>query len=148
MSSAHFSRREQSRFCRVAHSPKAADDFGKSQIDVALNIFGEHCARTDLVDDPRDFGPEVTRIRLTPAFSGRTERLAGVAGREDIHAIAPRAAIEGSQVVPDRCLIQGRVCHPGHESGRGVGFPLDVANSAIGRFGDGKAELETAISGA
>lgn len=65
-----------------------------------------------------------------------------------MNAAAPWSAIEGFKIVPDRCLIQGRVGHPGHESGRCVSFPLDVTDSAIGGFGDGDAKVETGIASA
>jgi len=147
MACAHFSRREQARFWSIAHAPKAVRDLGKSQIDVSLDILGEHGGRPDFVDDPLDLGPQVPGIVLAPPFSGEAERLAGITGSEDMNAAAPCPAVEGSQIVPDRRAIQGRVFHPCHESGRCMGFPLDVTHSAIAGLGDGKPELEPAISG-
>jgi hypothetical protein len=146
--SADFSRCEQARFCAVAQAAKAAGDLGKSQIDVAFDVLGEDDAGAHLVDDPLDFGPEVAGIGLAAPLSGEAEGLAGITGREDINAATPRSAVKGSQIVPHRCAIQGRVFHPGHESGRSVGFPLDETCSAISGLGDGEAEFEPAISGA
>ena len=146
MACAHFSRREQARFWSIAQAPKAVRDLGKSQIDVSLDIFGEHGGRPDLADDPFNLGPQVPGIVLAPAFSGEAERLAGIAGSEDMNAAAPRSAVEGSQIVPDRRAIQGRVFHPCHESGRCVGFPLDVTHSAISGLGDGEAKFEPAVA--
>lgn len=65
-----------------------------------------------------------------------------------MNAAAPRSAIEGFEIVPDRCRIQGRVVHPGHESGRCVSFPLDVTDSAIAGLGDGDAKVEAGIASA
>jgi len=148
MASARFSRCEQARFCAIAHAAKACRDLGKSQIDMSFDIFEEDGERGDLSDDALDVGPEVARIARTPAATGKAERLAGIAGREDMNAAAPRSAVEGFEIVPYRCLIQGRVCHPRHESGRCVSFPLDVTDSSISRFGDCDAEVEAGIAGA
>ena len=146
MASAHFSRREQARFCAVAQSAKPADDIGKSQIDVPFDVLDKHSSGPHFPDDPLDFGPEVARVGLAPPLAGHAEGLAGISGSEDMNLAAPRPAVEGSEIVPDRRAIQGRVCHPGHESGRCVGLPLDETDSAISGLGDGEAELETAIT--
>jgi hypothetical protein len=145
---ADFSRCEQARFCAVAHALKAAGDLGKSQIDVPFDVLGEDDAWADLADDPRDLGPQVPGIGLAAALPCEAERLAGITGSEEMNAVAPRSAVKGSQIVPDRCLIHGRVRHPGHESGRCVSFPLDETCSAISGLGDGEAKIEPAISGA
>lgn len=148
MRSARFSRREQARFCSVAQAAKACGDFGKSQIDVPFDILDEDASGADFADDARNLRPKVTRIGFPFTLSSMREGLAGIAGREDMNAVAPRAAVEGSQIVPYRCRSQGRVCHPRHESGRRVGFPLDVTNSSISGLGELEAEIETGISGA
>jgi hypothetical protein len=109
---ASLSRCEQARFCAVAQALKAAGDLGKSQIDVALDVLGEDDTRPHFADDPLDLGPQVPGIGLAPALSGEAEGLAGITGSEEMNAIAPRSAVEGSQIVPDRCLIQGLVRHP------------------------------------
>lgn len=147
MRSADFSRREQARFCAVAQPLKAAGDLGKSQIDVTFDVLGEDDAGPHLSDDPLNLRPQMPGIGLAPAFPGEAEGLAGITGREDMNAIAPRSAVEGSQIVPYRRAIQPRVFHPGHESGRSMGFPLDETCSAISGLGDGEPEFEPAISG-
>ena len=148
MRSADFSRCEQARFCAVAQAAKAAGDLGKSQIDVPFDVLGEDDAGSHFADDPLDLGPQVAGIGLPAALSGEAEGLAGITGREDMNAAAPRSAVEGSQIVPDRRAIQGLVFHPCHESGRSMGFPLDETCSAISGLGDGEPEFEPAISGA
>lgn len=148
MACAHFSRREQSRFCVIAQCAKAGADLGKSQIDVAFDVFEEDSGGLHLTDDPLDLGPQVAGIVLPAPLAREAEGLAGITGREDMNAAAPRMAIEGSEIVPDRRWLHGRVFHPRHESGRSMGFPLDETHSSIGGFGDGEAEIEPAISGA
>lgn len=146
MASAHFSRREQARFCAVAQAAKPSDDVGKSQIDVPFDVLDKDSAGADFIDDPLDFGPQVPGIGLALALPCGAERLARITGSEDMNLAAPWLAVEGSEIVPDRRAIQGRVCHPGHESGRCMGFPFDETDSAIGGLGDREAELETAVT--
>ena len=148
MRTAHFSRCEQARFCAVAQAAKARRDFGKSQIDVPFDIFGEHGCGPDLIDNPFNFRPQVPGIVLTAALPGEAERLARITGSEDMNAVTPLAAIEGSQIVPHRRSIQRLVVHPRHESGRGMGFPLDETCSSISGLGDGETKLKSAVSGA
>jgi hypothetical protein len=78
--------------------------------------------------------------------SGNGKGLARVAAMQDIHQAAPRSAVEGSNVVPDRSAIQGRIFHPRHERGRSVGFPFDVSHSPISWDGNMDSEVEAASS--
>lgn len=87
-------------------------------------------------------------VSFTELLSGRAERLAWIAGRDEMNAAAPRPAIEGFKVVPDRRLTQRLVRHPGHESRRCMAFPLDETHSAVSRFGNVKSEVEPSVSGA
>lgn len=143
-----FSRREQSRLWAVAHCAKVSDDVGKSQIEVAFDIFAEQPLGPDLVGDPGDLGPEVSGVVSAAAFARGAEGLAGITGRDDMNAAAPSAAVEGAQIVPNRRLAQGLVFHPRHESGCCVSFPLDISHSAIGWLCDVQAEIEAGIAGA
>ncbi len=90
----------------------------------------------------------VRQVVGAPALAGCAERLARIARREDIHEAAPRPALEGGNVIPDRRFRQGLVFHPGHESGRGVSVSLDVTNSSVSGLGDMEPEFEAAASGA
>jgi hypothetical protein len=112
------------------------------------DILEEDEGRCDLADDAGDMRPEVARVVRAPAFARDGERLARIARSDDVHRAAPRAAIEGGNVVPDNSLIQGRVFHPRHESGCGVGFPFDMAHSTIPGDGEDKPEIEPTCAGA
>lgn len=148
MARANFDRREHACFNPVTHGAKAFADVGKSQGEMAFDVFAEDEAWRALADDSGDVRPEVPGIVGATPVAGEAEGLAGIAGSDEIHAAAPWASVEGSKVVPDRRLCQGRVVHPCHERGRGVGFPLDETNSSIARLGDVQPEVEAAISGA
>lgn len=146
MASARFSRSEQARFCAVAQSPKASDDFGKSQIDVPFDVFGKDGAGPDFPDDPLNLWPQVPGVVLTGALPCQAEWLAGITGREDMNAVTPRPAVEGSDIAPDRRMIQRLVFHPCHERCRSMGFPLDVTNSSIGWLGNGQSKVEASVA--
>lgn len=145
---ADFRRRKQS--CRkdVAHADQFSGDLGKSEAQMIGDIFEENDRGIAFSDDAGDMGPQMARISFAETPSGNREWLARVARSEDIHEAAPWSAFEGGNVVPDRCRIQGLVCHPRHESGRCVGFPLDVTHSAISGTSDVESEIEPASAGA
>ncbi|PTN01249.1 hypothetical protein C8N32_11539 [Rhodovulum imhoffii] len=145
---ADFRRRKEA--CRklVAHADQSAGDFGEAEAEMMGDILEEHEGRIDLADDPGDMGPEVARVVRAPALASDGERLARIARSDDIHRAAPRAAVEGGNVVPDRRRIQGRVFHPRHEDGRGVGVPLDMTHSAISGEREVQPEVEATGAGA
>ena len=112
------------------------------------DILEEHEGRLDLADDAGDVGPEVAWVVSAPALARDGERLARIARSDDVRRAAPRAAVEGANVVPDNSLIQGRVFHPRHESDCGEGFPFDMAHRTISGDGDGEPGVKTACAGA
>ncbi len=145
---ADFRRRKQS--CRkpVAHADQSAGDFGEAEAEMMGDIFEEDEGRFTFADDAGDMRPEVAGILGTPSLARHTERLARIARRDEIHRAAPRLAVECGNVVPDNSLIQGRVFHPRHESGRSVGLPLDMPHRSISGQGEGKPEIDAACAGA
>lgn len=98
----------------------------------ASDVLQEHEAGSYFAKDSSDVVPEPPLVLDASALSRGAERLAGEPGRDKIHLSAPRFAVEGREIVPDRSSIQGLVCHPRHESGRCKGFPLDVTHTSIG----------------
>ena len=142
-----FRRREEARRKAVAHADQSSGDFGEAEAEMMGDIFEEDEGRLDLANDARDMWPEVARVVRAPALARDGERLARIARSDDVHRAAPRAAFEGGNVVPDRRWIQGRLFHPCHEDGRGVGFPFDMAHSSISGHGDGEPEVEPACAG-
>jgi hypothetical protein len=143
-----FRRREEARRKAVAHADQSSGDFGETEAEMMGDVFEEDEGRLDLSDDPRDMRPEVARVVGTPALARDRERLARIARSDDVHRAAPWAAVEAGNVVPDRRWIQGRLFHPCHENGRGVGFPFDMAHSSISGDGNGEAEVDPAGAGA
>ena len=143
-----FRRRKEACRKAVAHADQSAGDFGEAEAEMMGDILEEDEGRLDLVDDAGDMGPEVAWILAAEPSARDRERLARIARSDDVHRAAPRAAVEGGNIVPDSSLIQGRVFHPRHESGCGEGFPFDMAHSTISGDGDGKPEVEPACAGA
>ena len=145
---ADFRRREEACRKAVAHADQSCGDFGEAEAEMMGDILEEDEGRLDLADDAGDMRPEMAWVVRTPALACHGERLARIARSDDVHRAAPRSAVEGSNVVPDNSLIQGRIFHPRHESGCGEGFPFDMAHSTISGDGDGEPEVETASTGA
>jgi hypothetical protein len=139
--------RKPGKVIRQAHADQSAGDFGEAEAEMMGDILEEDKGRLAFTDDPGDVRPEVAWILGTEALARDRKRLTRIPGREDIHAAAPRSAIEGGNVVPYNRLIQGRVFHPRHESGCGEGFPFDMAHSTISGDGDSEAEVEPASAG-
>lgn len=96
------------------------------------HVLQEDVAGSYFAKDSSDIFPEPSLVGRAASLSGIAEWLTGESGRDDIHLAAPRAAIEGLEVVPDRRSIQGLVFHPRHERGRRVGLPLDVTHGSVG----------------
>jgi hypothetical protein len=145
---ADFRRREEACRKAVAHADQSFGDFGEAEAEMMGDILEEDEGRFNLADDAGNVRPEVARVVSAPALARDGERLARIARSDDIHRAAPCAAVEGGNVVPERCAIQGRVFHPRHESGCGEGFPFDMAHSTISGDGDGEPKVETARAGA
>ena len=142
-----FRRREEACRKAVAHADQSAGDFGEAEAEMMGDILEEDEGRLAFTDDPGDVRPEVAWILGAKPFACDRERLARIARSDDVHRAAPRAAVEGGNIVPDNSLIQGRIFHPRHESGCGVGFPFDMAHSTISGDGDGEPKVETTCAG-
>ncbi len=143
-----FRRREEACRKAVAHADQPSGDFGEAEAEMMGDVLEKDEGRFALADDPGDMRPEVARVVHAPALARDGERLARIARSDDVHRAAPRAAVEGGDVVPDRRRIQGRVFHPRHENGRGVGVPLDMTHSAISGAREVQSEVEPAGAGA
>ena len=139
-------RREEARRKAVAHADQSCGDFGEAEAEMMGDILEEDEGWLALPDDPGDMRPEVPRIVRAPPLARDRKRLARITRSDDVHRAAPRAAVEARNIVPDRRAIQGRVFHPRHEDGCGVGFPFDMAHSTISGDGDGEPEVEAACA--
>lgn len=114
---------------------------------MGADVFQEDPPGSDLGDDPGDVGPDPARVGGAAPPSGVALSLARVSRSDEIHDATPRSAVEAGNVVPDSSAIQGLRFHPGHESGRRIGFPLDVTHSAMSGLGDRDPEFEATAPG-
>ena len=112
------------------------------------DVFEETPFGGDFADDPGDVRPEVSGIVCAAPKPAEGERLAGITGRDKMNAAAPRPAIKGFEIVPDRSRSQGRVRHPRHEGGRGKTVSLDITHGAISGFCQMQSEIQSADTGA
>ena len=147
MGRANFTRCEQARLWFKVHSRQVIENGLKSAIEVAFDVLAEDPFGLDFFGNSANIGPEVSRILFSLSASGGSEWLTRVSGSEDIHFAAPRAAVEGLNIVPDRRVIHGLVFHPRHEGGCAESVPLDVTYRFISGFCDCEAELQASMSG-
>lgn len=88
-------------------------------------------ARTASVGNVEDVEEQPAALAIQPgALAGDADVLARESCNEQIHASAPRCAVEGEQVRPDRRLINGSRLHKAYKLRGCRGFPLHVANGA------------------
>ena len=112
------------------------------------DIFEEAPFRGNFLDDAGDLGPEVARVILAAPLAAQGEGLARISGRDEMNLAAPWFAVKGSQIVPDKSRIQGRVSRPRHESGRGETVSLDITQGAISGFCEMQSKIEPTDTGA
>jgi hypothetical protein len=111
------------------------------------DVLTEDQSRPCFGDDPANMGPQVSRIIFASSAAGAGERLARVARSDEIHDSAPRAAVEGSQIRPDRRRSQGLVFHARCQYRDCICLPLDMTDCAVSRNNELDAELETSNPG-
>lgn len=124
---------------------KVGKHVGEPKRKVSSDVLAEEERRTALLEDAVDLGPQVALVVGSASASCLRERLAWVSRNDEIHRATPASAVEGSQIVVDRSLIQRRLRHPFHEAGCGESVPLDHAHGADPA---GQAEVETSDPGA
>ena len=145
---ANGGRREQTPFRIEPELGKVGEDVRETVPNKSGDVLQEDESRSHVSDDPGDVGPEPSLIIDTSTVACCRERLAGKAGSDEIHSSAPRCAVEGLEIVPDRSEIQGLVFHPRHESGRCVGVPLNVSHGSGVDSCESQDELEASVPGA
>jgi hypothetical protein len=145
---ANGGRREQTPFRIEPEVGKLGEDVRQPESNKLGDVLQEDEGRSHVSDDPGDVGPEPSLVIDTSTLPGLREGLAGEAGSDEIHASTPRSSVERDEVRPDRRLIQVRVVHPRHESGRCVGVPLNVSHGSGVDAGESQSELEPSVAGA
>lgn len=145
---ANLGRREQTPLRIEPELGKVGEDVRQPESNKLGDVLQEDESRSHVSDDPGNVRPEPSLVIDTPTLSRRRERLTGEAGSDEVHSSTPRSSIEGGEVRPDRRLIQVRLIHPRHESGRRVGVPLNVSHGSGGDSCESQGELESSVAGA
>jgi hypothetical protein len=107
------------------------DDIDPSNKESA-DVFHEDEVGSHLANDAGVLAPEAGARALDDAGPepGAADVLAGEAANDEIHSAAPRSAVEGAHVRPDRGVIQDPPLHARCQDRGCVGFPLHVADRA------------------
>jgi hypothetical protein len=145
--SACFNRREKSCFNSEAQVSKVGADLSESEGEMACDVLDEHEARVAFAHDPHDVGPEMARVFSPAASTCVAEGLARVARSDEIHDSTPRCAVEGSQIRPNRRVIQRSFFHARSQDFAGEGFDFNSADEASIRDRHSDAEIEAPGSG-
>jgi len=106
-----FLRREHACRNAVAHFRKVVVDLLEAHTKVVGDVLEEAPAGLALPHDAGDGGPQVPGVLVPEALAGQAERLTRVAASDAIHDATPRAAVEGSQIRPNRGLVQASLFH-------------------------------------
>ena len=84
----------------VASSSQVSDDHWQVSANPG-HIFKQDVGWRAVADNTDCVGPHVAGVVRAELLSGDGERLAREPGSDDIHAATPRAAVEGSYIIPE-----------------------------------------------
>jgi len=107
------------------------------------HVFKEAEGGANRLNCSLDIRPEMSSLIVsrTELFTRCAKRLTRPRGSDEIHLFAPRFAVKGLEIVPDRSVIHGLVFHPRHDNGLTEGFPLNVTY----RDGSSKDSLDSKV---
>jgi hypothetical protein len=125
---------------------KITEDKRQTSPNKLGDVFQEHKSRSHCTNDSFDGRPEPALVINAFLGTSETEGLTGETGSDAIHSATPRLAIEGREIVPDRCLIQVLLCHPRHKSGRRETVPLNVTYGSGCDSSESQSKLEAPVS--
>jgi hypothetical protein len=104
-------RREHIPFRIIPDRGQRTEDFSEGAAKEPWHIFQEDEAGSNFANHSEDVGPYPAFVGCASPLACDGEGLAGWPGRDNIHFAAPRLAVEGGNVIPDRSRIQGFVRH-------------------------------------
>ena len=145
---ANLRRSKQARRNSVAQALKVADDFTCSERQMAGHVLEKGVGGLALGKNALDVRPKVAGIIGSGALPSDREWLAWITRNDAIHDSTPRLAVEGSQIRPNRRIIQGFVRHARSQDFAAVAFVLNAADDASIPDRQADAEVESPGSGA
>jgi hypothetical protein len=143
---ANLGRAEQAPFRIEPDVGKITEDEWQTSPNKSGDVFQENKSWSHVTNDPEDGRPEPAFVVNSVLVSRNAKWLAWETGSDAIHFSAPRFAIEGREIVPDRSAIQVLLCHPRHEIGRCVGIPLNVTYGSAWDSCKSEGKLESSVS--
>jgi hypothetical protein len=126
-----FTRREYAFLDEVAKAFEVwPNNVPVSKPKVSLHVLEEAPSGSKSVKDGDDERPEVSRVLDAPPLSCVGEGLARVGTDDSLHSATPRLRVEGSEVRPDRSVVQGTVRNTRRQDAGASDFVLHVADCA------------------
>jgi len=111
------------------------------------DVFKEDPSGSDLADDAGDFGPQVPFVVFALALSGGGKWLAWIAREDRVDVSAPRSAVEGANIIPDRGGGEISGSLRGDEGLSGIVFPFDMASRVESGLSEHEAHVEATAAG-
>jgi hypothetical protein len=129
--SASVARSHNSPSCREPHRGKVKQDQSKSSSHKHRAVFHPHEAGSNFTNNARHLSPESRAGTADPgALTGGGDVLAREASRHHVNNSAPRSAVKGSHVIPDREGRKASVVLPGNQHIAGIGVELNGADGS------------------
>jgi hypothetical protein len=117
--------------CIEPHRGKVKQDQSKPSSHKHRAVFHPHEAGSNFTNNPRHLSPESRAGTTDPgALAGGANVLAWEPARNHVNNSAPRLAVKGSHVIPDREGRKASVVLPGDQHIAGVGVELDGADGS------------------
>jgi hypothetical protein len=115
----------------IPHCGQVSENSSKPARSEHWGVFHEDVARSHLANDSHHVVPHSASLSVNSgAFSGCADVLAGKPSRYHVNTSAPRSAVKGANVIPNRERRENAFILSGDKNACGVGFPLDGANCA------------------
>jgi hypothetical protein len=141
--SADFRRAEYSAVHFETKATQVGEDLVEPESEVVADVFEPDEGGLGLFDDAADLRPEMAGIVLAGEVPGDAEGLAGIARKDAIHDSAPRAAVKGCKVTPDRSLSQGALSHARDQDSGCERFVFHEANCSSLSHGEAPSKIKT-----
>jgi hypothetical protein len=106
----------------------------KSPASERWAVLHEDEAGSYLTHDTGHLGPESALLSVDPrSLSCGADVLAGKPASHDVNKAAPRSAVKGAHVIPNRERREGSVVLSCHKHSLGVGLAFNGANASVSK---------------
>jgi len=115
---------------------------------VSTDVLEEAPNRSNCLDDSLNIRPKVSGVVCSLSLSRDRERLAGIAGSDDVHSAPKRFPVEGLNIRPDRSRIQQTRLNLRDQVRASEGFDLHISDRSQIRDSPPKPQFDSGVSGA